>query len=162
MTFISAITLKLPNGRYTETTMPHPKYNSSLQTLWGFGASRITRADLSSIREVFNSFQINESNSSWHCDREALRVEVLSTRARNQCYVFDFIKLCRRRLFISRQCLWLLGAEGGWTTIRYKWLQWQNDVAYTLRPIFENGSGLPYSSAGDAISAVKDHSWGYF
>ncbi len=139
--------------------MPYPKYDSSLQTLWGFGASRITRGDLSAIREVFESFQINESNSSWDCDREALQVKVSSTGVKDRCYVFNFMKLCRTRLLINRQCLWLLNAQGGWEVIRYRWLQWQDDMAYTLRPIIENGSGLPYSSAGDAIFAIKDHSW---
>jgi hypothetical protein len=101
-------------------------------------------------------FEINESNSSWNCDQESLRIELRSPD--NKPSKFNLLKLKRPRFFLRRQGLWLLNTQGGWAPIRHRWAQW-DDLAYHLRNVVEKGGGLTYASAGDAIAAVKDHIW---
>ena len=137
--------------------MSYKKWDSSLRSLWGFKASRITNRDLSVLHKVFNSFKIDESNSSWHCEREGLQVDA-TVGVQRERYVFNFMKLCRPLFFVMRQRLWLLNVNRGWTPIRENWC-WTESLAYYLRKVIEEGSGLSYPSAGEAIREVQDHYW---
>lgn len=100
--------------------MSYQKYDSSLRTLYGFGASRITRGDMSIICRVFEHYKIGESNSTWKLEREALRIEVSAAEKDNRSYVFNLLKLSRRRFLLHNQRIWLVNEDGRWGAVWHR------------------------------------------
>ena len=133
--------------------MAFAKYDSSGNTLYGFGPCRITKQDLSTIASIFQHLQIS---NSWQCEGEAIRVDVVT--GNNDHRIFQFLKLSRRRFLFRRQRLWLASVDGSWQVVRYR-LLWEDDMAFVLGAVIKNGSSLPYYSAGDALATLNDHCW---
>lgn len=145
-----------------------------------FGPAKITGSDRAAVQKVFRKLAVDPAYLNWIQEQdhpESVRIRINPKDLQYGGFIFDFMKMARRRYFIFTHYAWLIQVIDGNPRPGVGWsflpgrspldFLWVEDSAERLKGMVESGL-LKSGSSGEAVSMIERaelwlhlNGWGY-